>query len=149
MTTHIQSGIYPKGKFTLEDLVNVVKSDPACRDCGAIVTFTGLVRVSSGDPEETKNVVGMQVESNSTLANQSIQQICKTLESRDPDIKRVIICHFEGEFTLFEDLIYVIITSGHREAAFRALSDAVEMYKHEAAIWKKEIFSDGSDQWIP
>jgi len=54
----------------------------------------------------------------------------------------VQIHHFTGEFDLGEDLVYVLVAGGHRENVFPALKEAVERYKKEAPIFKKEHITD-------
>jgi len=142
----IQSGIFPKGTYQLPDLLAILKQDPKLKECGAIMTFTGIVRgvaEKNGGDTIVKNV---HVEANVVLANHALQQICSDLEQGD--VKRVIICHLEGEFATGEDLVYVIIAGGHRQETFAALQQAIERYKSTAAIWKKEILADGTEQWV-
>ncbi len=141
-----QSGIFPKGTYQLTDLIAIIKQDPNFNECGAIMTFTGIVRGLSQKEGIGNPVKGMHVEANIALANQALQKICSDLEQGD--VKRVIICHSEGEFATGEDLVYVIIAGGHRQATFAALQQAIERYKSTAAIWKKEILTDGKEQWI-
>ncbi len=141
-----QSGVFPKGTYQLSDLLAIVKQAPKLKECGAIMTFTGIVRGVSQNEETSATVKYMHVEANVALANQSLQKICSDLEQGD--VKRVIICHLEGDFAAGEDLVYVIIAGGHRQATFNALQQAIERYKSTAAIWKKEILTDGKEQWI-
>jgi molybdopterin synthase catalytic subunit len=50
----------------------------------------------------------------------------------------VQIHHFTGEFELGEDLVYVLVAGSHRTNVFPVLQEAVERYKKEAPIFKKE-----------
>jgi molybdopterin synthase catalytic subunit len=50
----------------------------------------------------------------------------------------VQIHHFSGEFNVGEDLVYVLVAGAHREDVFQILKEAVERYKREAPIFKKE-----------
>lgn len=141
-----QSGVFPKGTYELSDLLAILKQDPIIKECGAIMTFTGIVRGVSGKEGKEVIVKNMHVEANLALANRALQQICADLEQGD--VKRVLIYHGEGEFTAGDDLVYVIVAGGHRQAAFIALQQAVERYKATAAIWKKEILADGTENWV-
>ncbi len=124
----------------------IIKRDPKLNECGAIMTFTGIVRGVSQEQGSSSPVKKMHVEANKALANQALQKICSDLEQGD--VKRVIICHLEGEFAAGEDLVYVIIAGGHRHASFAALQQAIERYKSTAAIWKKEILTNGKEEWV-
>ncbi|GAB4309032.1 MAG: molybdenum cofactor biosynthesis protein MoaE [Promethearchaeota archaeon] len=141
-------GVYKKGDVRLEDVVAAVKADPCFSEVGALTSFVGVVRSTSQDPASGKGVTGMLVEANEPLANQALRDICRTLEREEDDVKRVVICHLVGQFGVSEDLVYVVVAAGHRKAAFTALERAVEMYKRAAAIWKKEIFGDGTGRWV-
>jgi molybdopterin synthase catalytic subunit len=43
-----------------------------------------------------------------------------------------------GDFQVGEDLVYVSVAGSHRLEVFEVLREAVERYKHEAPIFKKE-----------
>jgi molybdopterin synthase catalytic subunit len=43
-----------------------------------------------------------------------------------------------GEFTVGEDLVYVLVAGSHRQNIFPVLEEAVERYKNQAPIFKKE-----------
>jgi molybdopterin synthase catalytic subunit len=64
----------------------------------------------------------------------------------------VQIHHFVGEFNVGEDLVYVLIAGSHRDDVFPALREAVERYKKEAPIFKKEyvVTKDGAEKayWV-
>ncbi|MHA1731330.1 MAG: molybdenum cofactor biosynthesis protein MoaE [Promethearchaeota archaeon] len=141
-----EPGVYDKGSFDLGQLLEVLKSDPTTRQCGAIATFVGTVRESSGVSGEGERVTGMVVEANRELANRAIREICVDLEVGD--VRRVLICHLEGEFQVGEDLVYVLVAGGHRRSTFEALEEAVDRYKENAAIWKKELYEGGGSRWI-
>jgi len=54
----------------------------------------------------------------------------------------VQIHHFVGEFDVGEDLVYVVVAGAHRQNVFPVLEEAVERYKGEAPIFKKEYVID-------
>lgn len=51
----------------------------------------------------------------------------------------MILHHKTGVIKAGEDIVYIVITSGHRKELFPALSEAIERIKAEAPIWKKEF----------
>ncbi len=67
-----------------------------------------------------------------------MEKICKDLKKTKKGIIDVQIHHFTGEFEIGEDLVYVLVAGGHRENVFPVLQEAVERYKKEAPIFKKE-----------
>ena len=74
-------------------------------------------------------------------ANKILGDICADLKKREGIID-VQIHHFVGEFTVGEDLVYVVVAGAHRENIFGVLQEAVERYKHEAPVFKKEHIID-------
>ena len=111
---------------------------------GAILTFTGIVRESSVDG---KPVRGLKIDAYDEVANKSIAKICEEIKQTEGIID-VVIIHLKGEFSLSEDLVHVVVVSAHREEGFKSLRTAVERYKKEIAVWKQELFLDGSSEWI-
>ncbi len=140
----IESGIYNKGEIDLESVIQSIKRDPNIEEAGSIHTFTGIVRCSS---KTGKPVVRMKIDAYDDLANESIKKICAKLKQENGVIDIKII-HLKGEFDVSEDLVYVVVASAHRKEGFEVIEKAIEMYKKEIAVWKKEDYSDGSSEWI-
>ncbi len=138
------SGIYKKGEITLEQIVNSVKDNSNIKKAGSIHTFTGIVRESSLNG---KLVDSMKIDAYDDLANDSIIRICNRLKQEEGIID-VKIVHLKGDFDLTDDLVYVVVASAHRKEGFNVISKAVEMYKKEIAVWKRENYENGSSEWI-
>ena len=142
--TEIKSGIYNKGEIDLTRIIQSIKRDSNIEEAGSIHTFTGIVRCSS---KTGKPVVRMKIDAYNDLANESIKKICSKLK-QEKGIINIKIIHLKGEFDLSEDLVYVVVASAHRKEGFEVISNAVDMYKKEIAVWKREDFIDGSSEWI-
>lgn len=140
---HLDSGIYCKNKVNLDLIIQSIKNNPQIKKAGSIHTFTGIVRDSS---ENGKPVIGMKIDAYSELANKSINEICNELK-KEKGIIDIKIIHLMGEFNLSEDIVYVVVASAHRNEGFDIINKAVEMYKKEIAVWKREDFSDGTSKW--
>lgn len=131
-------GIHKKGEFTLPELLKSIKEREDFPKAGAIVTFVGIVR---GTTLEGENVTGLELQAYEEEANKLLGSICADLKKREGVID-VQIHHFVGEFCVGEDLVYVVVAGAHRETIFEVLREAVERYKHEAPIFKKEHIID-------
>lgn len=142
--TDIKSGIYKKGTISIDEVYKAIKENKEIKKAGSIFSFSGIVRNSS---LEGKNVKAMEIDAYDDLANESIQEICSQIKSRDGIIDAKII-HFKGFFNISDELVYVVIASSHRQEGIRALGDAIEMYKKKVSVWKKEIFPDDTSEWI-
>jgi len=142
--SEIKSGIYNKGEVDLASIIQSIKKGSKIEEAGSIHTFTGIVRSSS---QTGKSVVSMKIDAYNDLANKSINKICTNLK-QEKGIIDIKIIHLKGDFKLSEDLVYVIVASAHRKEGFEVIEKAIEMYKKEIAVWKKEDYSDGSSEWI-
>ena len=140
----IKSGIYKKGEITFEEIIKSIKNHLKIEETGSILSFTGIVRNTSKDGNLVK---GLKIDTYDELANNSINSICNDIKNNKGIIEAKII-HLKGEFDITDDLVYVVIASAHRQEGFEALRSAVERYKKEIAVWKKEEFINGSAEWV-
>lgn len=132
-----QAGVHEKGTFTLEEVIKNAKRKKEFQKAGAIATFIGVVR-GDAKGEEVQRLV---LEAYEEKANEVLAKICNDLLKRD-GIFDVQIHHLLGEFHVGEDLVYVLVAGSHRENVFPVLEEAVERYKKEAPIFKKEYKTD-------
>jgi molybdopterin synthase catalytic subunit len=131
-------GVHRKGEFSLLDILESVRNNPDFSKVGAIAMFIGVVR---GEEKEDKKVQKLELEAYEEKANETLFIICNDLKKRH-GIVDVQIHHLLGEFNVGEDLVYVIVAGSHRQNVFPVLEEAVERYKKEAQIFKKEYFID-------
>ena len=141
-------GIHKKGEITLSELLKSVKEQADFRKAGAIATFIGVVR---GETLGAENVTGLELEAYEEEANKVLGGICEELKKRE-GVVDVQIHHFVGEFGVGEDLVYVVVAGAHRGNVFGVLQEAVERYKKEAPVFKKEHIVDetgaGESYWV-
>jgi molybdopterin synthase catalytic subunit len=88
----------------------------------------------------------LEFESFDAVAKERIKVIEEDLKKRE-GILDVIIYHKTGRIVAGEDIVFIVILSGHREELFPALRDAIERVKAEVPIWKKEKTVSG-DFWV-
>jgi len=144
MNESITSGVYPKGMISLDKVIQSIKTNNDIKNVGSIHTFSGIVRATS---KNGAHVLGMKIDAYVELANKSINKICNEIK-KNKGVIDIILVHFYGDFDLSEDLVHVVVASSHREEGFVALRNAVESYKNEIAVWKRENFKDGTSKWV-
>ena len=127
-------GIHKKGELSLSELLKSIKEGADFHKAGALAMFVGVVRGESGSGE---NVERLELEAFEERANKILGGICEELKKRE-GVVDVQIHHFVGEFGVGEDLVYVVVAGAHRENVFGVLQEAVERYKNEAPVFKKE-----------
>ena len=132
------AGVHPKGTLSLQDVIESVRKSPDFKRVGAMALFVGVVR---GKTKEGESVRRLQLEAYDEKADEALEKICTDLKAKK-GIVDVQIHHFTGKFELGEDLVYVLVAGGHRESVFPVLKEAVERYKREAPIFKKEYIKD-------
>ena len=131
-------GIHKKGELSLSKLLKSIKERTEFHRAGAIATFVGVVR---GETLDGENVTGLELQAYEEEANKVLGSICEELKKRE-GVVDVQIHHFVGEFSVGEDLVYVVVAGAHRENVFGVLREAVERYKSEAPVFKKERLVD-------
>jgi molybdopterin synthase catalytic subunit len=132
------AGVHPKGTLALQDVIESVKKRPDFKRVGAMALFVGVVR---GKTKQGEPVEQLELEAYDEKADEILEKLCKDLKAKK-GIVDVQIHHFTGKFELGEDLVYVIAAGERRENVFPVLKEAVERYKKEAPIFKKEYVKD-------
>ena len=77
----------------------------------------------------------------------SLQTLAGASRSQWPILKQVIL-HRIGRVALSEPSVLIAVASPHRHEAFAACRFIIDAIKADVAIWKKEIWSDGSGTWV-
>jgi len=129
-------------QYTLEALIKKVRGNPAIQKPGSIGTFTGIVRELDDDEKTIK----LEFEKYESEASNVLDKIREDLKKKE-GILEVILHHKTGVIKAGEDVVYVVITSGHRKEFSPALSEAIERIKAEVPIWKKE-FTEKEEFWF-
>jgi len=142
------AGVHEKGTLSISDLLSNIRKNSNFEKAGAIALFIGVAR---GETLEGEKVQKLTLEAYEEKANEVLAKICADL-SQKPGVVDVQIHHFLGEFNVGEDLVYVSVAGSHRTDVFPVLREAVERYKSEAPIFKKEriVTQKGSptEYWV-
>lgn len=143
-----RAGVHEKGTFSVIDLINNAKRSENYEKTGAMTLFIGVAR---GNTLEGEKVKKLKLEAYEEKANEVLDKICDDL-SKKPGITEVHIHHLLGEFDIGEDMVYVLVAGSHRTDVFPVLREAVERYKSEAPVFKKEYIVDAkgseSEYWV-
>lgn len=115
-------------------------ADPAC---GAFVAFEGRVR----DHHEGRRVRSLEYEAYRNLALAEGHRILEAMAWKF-GLQRILCVHRIGPLAVGETAVWLGAASAHREAAFAAVSRAMDEIKATVPIWKREIYEDGESAWI-
>jgi molybdopterin synthase catalytic subunit len=126
--------------LSLEEVYGLT-DDPAN---GAIVVMSGMVR----NQTDGKSVVALEYQAYEPMAIEVFKQIAVQIRQTWTDVTRVVIHHRTGRLAIGEISVLVGIGCPHRTEAFEACKYAIDTLKHNAPIWKKEHWADGSTSWV-
>lgn len=129
-----KGGVHQKGALDLVDILQNVRTLKDFKKVGAIAVFIGLVR---GESKKGNEVSKLELDAFDERADVVLEKICDDL-SKQRGIIDVQIHHLLGEFSVGEELVYVVVASSHRNNLFSTLEKAVLRYKNETPIFKKE-----------
>ena len=142
------SGVHEKDTITISDVLSNIRKKEAFRKAGAIATFIGVVRGETLDGQKTEKIT---IEAYEEKANEVLAKIREDL-MRKHGLVDVQIHHILGDFDVGEDLVYVSVAGAHRKEVFAVLEEAVERYKSEAPVFKKERIVDSkgraAEYWV-
>ncbi|KAJ2902219.1 hypothetical protein MKZ38_000821 [Zalerion maritima] len=111
-------------------------------EAGAIVLFAGTTRNSfAGKP-----VKELQYTAYPALALRTMLTIAQTVKEKH-SLKGVAMIHRLGTVPIMEESILIAVSSPHRQAAWRAGEEALEMCKERVEVWKKEEFEGEGGVW--
>lgn len=109
--------------------------------CGAVVTFSGLVR------ELSDNMLhSMTLEHYPGMTEQALLDIAKQATVRW-QLSNVRVIHRVGKLYPNEQIVFVGIASAHRAVAFAACEFIMDHLKNRAPLWKKEYSAQG-EYWV-
>lgn len=126
----------------LDDAVGrAVEAAVAAPECGAVVTFRGVVR----DDDGGRDVTSLDYEAHPD-ATAVLQKVCQAVATETG--LRVAATHRFGHLVVGDVALVASASAGHRKEAFEACSLLVERIKAEVPIWKKQQFTDGESEWV-
>ena len=120
------------------EIGNLVRSDAD----GAVCVFLGVARKFSRGRE----VVHLEYEAYPEMAEKKMAEIGDEMRVKF-GAERVVIFHRTGVLGIGEASVGIGVATPHRKEAFVACQYAIDRLKEIVPIWKKEVWSDGS-QWI-
>ena len=126
------------------DVVDVAAHAAAASDAaaGAVVTFAGVVR----DHDHGRAVTSIEYVAHPS-AGRIIEEVAAGVAARHR-VDALAVSHRVGELGVGDCALAVAVSAAHRREAFEAASEVVEQVKHRLPVWKRQVFTDGSDEWV-
>ncbi len=126
---------------TPPDLIAVYEA-VSVPEAGGIALFVGTVRRHDAG----RDVGGLSYSAHPS-AGQVLHEVATDVAS-EPTVLRVAAAHRTGELTIGDVAVIVAVSSAHRGDAFNACRRLIDELKGRVPIWKHQVFSDGSDEWV-
>lgn len=137
----------PKSKVLFEVTEEPLSVDSLVREVltegdGAVVTFVGTVR----DNSHGRKVLALEYEAYGEMAEAEMERIGLEMIARW-NLHGIAMRHRVGKLEIGETSVIIAVSAPHRQEAFAACSEALDMLKATVPVWKKEYFEDG-EVWV-
>lgn len=110
---------------------------------GAVVTFAGVVR----DHDHGRGVVELEYSGHPT-AGAVIASAADAVAARMPGIRALAVSHRLGHLAIGDVALACAVSADHRGAAFAACAELVDEVKRVLPVWKRQVFTDGTAEWV-
>ena len=110
---------------------------------GAVVTFAGVVR----DHDGGRGVLELDYTAHPT-AGQLVETVAAEVAARSPGVRAIAVSHRVGRLAVGDVALACAVSADHRREAFVACAELVDEVKRQLPVWKHQIFTDGSDEWV-
>jgi len=124
--------------ISVAEASNLVSSSAA----GAVVTFSGDVR----DHDHGRSVARLDYEGHPS-AGDVLADVAREVAARH-DIISLAVMHRIGPLSIGDSALVAAVSAAHRGAAFAACADLVDTTKEKLPVWKHQVFSDGTEEWV-
>jgi molybdopterin synthase catalytic subunit len=114
----------------------------ADRAAGAVVSFCGDVR----DNDHGRAVRELTYEGHPSAAR-VLAEVAQEVADRH-DLIGLAVAHRVGPIPIGESALIAVVSSRHRDVAFAACADLVDLTKERIPVWKHQVFADGTDEWV-
>ena len=127
-----------------EEPLSVAEHEAAVADkaAGAVVSFAGVVR----DHDGGRSVTELEYVGHPT-APELIAEIAAEFAGR-PEVQSVAVSHRVGLLAIGDVALACAVSAAHRGQAFAACAELVDEVKARLPIWKRQVFTDGVDEWV-
>lgn len=109
---------------------------------GASVLFSGVVR----DHDHGRSVMALEYVGHPSAHD--VLRACLDEIAADPLVHAVSVSHRIGELRIGDAALIAAVGAAHRAEAFAACERLVELVKARLPIWKRQVFPDGTDEWV-
>ena len=109
---------------------------------GAQVVFCGVVR----DNDHDRTVIALEYEVHPT-AGDILKAVAEEFAAL-PGVLAIAVSHRSGKLAIGDVALVAAVSTRHRREAFDICARLVDEVKLRLPIWKRQVFGDGTDEWV-
>ena len=134
----------PQIARVVDEPLSVAEHEDAVTDkaAGAVVSFAGVVR----DHDGGRSVTELEYVGHPT-AQDTLAVIAAEFAAR-PGLTAVAVSHRLGMLGIGDVALACAVSAAHRGEAFTACAELVDEVKRRLPIWKRQVFTDGAEEWV-
>ena len=121
------------------DEVAAAVADPSA---GGTTLFVGAVR----DHDSDKSVTGLDYSAHPTALDR-LREVAEVVASKH-DVIALAAVHRVGRLAIGDLAVVVAVSAAHRGEAFDASRALIDDLKAQVPIWKHQVFTDGTEEWV-
>jgi molybdopterin synthase catalytic subunit len=125
--------------LSVDEVRNAI-ADPAA---GGEVLFIGTVR----DNDAERGVTGLSYSAHPS-AEAELCRVAADIAAKYPDAIGVAAVHRVGDLAVGDLAVVVGVSCAHRAEAFHACHALIDELKASVPVWKHQLFTDGTDEWV-
>lgn len=139
-----QRAVVTSAEVTNDPLdVAAARAAVAAPGAGAVVVFEGVVR----DHDHGRDVTMIEYEGHPSAAEVMRAAIAAVVADH-PELTGLVVQHRLGPLGIGESALVVAAAAPHRAQAFSGCAAAVDEIKRVLPVWKRQVFTDGTDEWV-
>jgi|SRR5580658_3750216 molybdopterin synthase catalytic subunit len=112
-------------------------------EAGGVAVFLGTTR---SEKKGDVSLTALDYEAYPEMALAQMRQLAAVARERWP-VRKVAIVHRTGRVGVGEPSVVIAVSAPHRGQAFEACRFLIDALKKDVAVWKKEVWEDGSATW--
>lgn len=125
-------------ELSLDEVFRAV-GDPAS---GGTALFVGTVR----DHDNGTGVTALGYTAHPT-AEAELRRVAEKIVANHP-VRGLAAVHRVGDLRVGDIAVIVAVSCPHRAEAFAACRALIDDLKREVPIWKRQSFTDGTEEWV-
>jgi molybdopterin synthase catalytic subunit len=114
-------------------------------EAGGVSVFLGTTRAEANARDQA--LQALDYEAYAEMAVKQLHDLARGARERWP-IRRLAILHRTGRVHVGQPSVLIVVAAPHRGEAFDACRWIIDTLKNDVAIWKKEVWADGSGTWV-